>query len=199
MFLHPPRQRLLLPLFVSMFAAGLAEAREPSIKPPPPSVSAGLHTKDRVGKVGLNRYYTAANQILTPAGIQVDLPGIRPQAIALSPDGKLLVTSGKTNEIIILDPKTGALLQKVRFPGKPVTVEPVEEAANAGDSKTKPDTGAQLSFTGLVFSPDGTRIYVSNVNGDIKVFGVSDGKVTALRLIVLPEAKAPPSGEIATA
>ena len=191
MFLHPPRQRLLLPLFVSMFAAGLAEAREPSIKPPPPSVSAGLHTKDRVGKVGLNRYYTAANQILTPAGIQVDLPGIRPQAIALSPDGKLLVTSGKTSEIIILDPKTGAVLQNVKFPGKPVAAEPVEEAAHAGDSKTKPDTGAQLSFTGLVFSPDGSRIYVSNVNGDIKVFGVADGKVTAWRLIVLPEAKAP--------
>ena len=29
-----------------------------------------------------------------------------------------------------------------------------------------------MSFTGLAFSPDGSRIYLSNVNGDIKVFGV---------------------------
>ena len=35
-----------------------------------------------------------------------------------------------------------------------------------------PGDKAQISFTGLAFSPDGSRIYLSNVNGDIKVFGV---------------------------
>ena len=53
-------------------------------------------TRDKVGEVGANRYYTPANQILTPAGIQVELPGMRPQAIALSPDRRVLVTAGKT-------------------------------------------------------------------------------------------------------
>ncbi len=193
MFFKPLRHRALCMAFVCA-AACAAEAREPSIKPPPAAINPDLNTKDRVGKIGENRYYTPANQILTPAGIQVDLPGIRPQAIALSPDGKLLVTTGKTSEIIVIDPQSGVLLQKVKFPGKPVAPDPVEEAAQSGEApgvKTKPDTGAQLSFTGLVFSPDGSRIYVSNVNGDIKVFAVAQGKVSALRLIVLPDAKAP--------
>ena len=42
-------------------------------------------TKSPVGQLGTNRWYTPANQILTPAGIQVELPGMRPQALALSP------------------------------------------------------------------------------------------------------------------
>ncbi len=186
----------LRPLLCStLLCAVAAIAREPSFKPPAATKTPNLSTNDRVGKIGLNRYYTPANQILTPAGIQVELPGIRPQAIALSPDSKLLVTAGKTNEIIVIDPRTGAILQKVTFPGKQVAPEPMPDDAaqtgGVGGVKTKPDTGAQLSFTGLVFSPDGTRIYVSNVNGDIKVFAVDQGKVSAQRLIVLPEARAP--------
>ena len=42
-------------------------------------------TREVVGRLGTNRFYTPANQILTPAGIQVELPGMRPQAVALSP------------------------------------------------------------------------------------------------------------------
>src|SRR5437660_958450 len=53
------------------------------------------------------------NQILTPAGIQVELPGLRPQVIALSPDGTLLVTSGKTPELVVIDPRSGKILQRV--------------------------------------------------------------------------------------
>jgi hypothetical protein len=45
------------------------------------------------------RTVTPFNQVLTPAGRQVELPGLRPQAIALSPDGRLLVTSGKTHGV----------------------------------------------------------------------------------------------------
>jgi hypothetical protein len=60
-----------------------------------------------VGRLGENSYQTPANQILTPAGVTVELPRIRPQAIALSPDGKLLITSGKTTELIVVDPGSG--------------------------------------------------------------------------------------------
>ena len=50
----------------------------------------------------------------------------------------------------------------------------------------------QLSFTGLVFSPDGSRIYLANVNGDIKVFGVGrDQNISPLFSIALPPANAP--------
>lgn len=48
-----------------------------------------------VGRIAENRYLMPTGQILTPAGRQVRLPGLRPQALALSPDGSLLVTSGK--------------------------------------------------------------------------------------------------------
>ncbi len=153
-------------------------------------------TKDKVGKLAPNRYSTPTNQILTPAGIQVELPGMRPQAIAISPDGRLLVTSGKTAELVVLDAKTGAILQRVAFPGKlpppESTVAELEKPAETAGTQTKPDTGAQLSFTGLIFSPDGQRIFLSNVNGDIKVFTVEKtGKVAPLKTLSLPDAKAP--------
>src|ERR1035438_3487266 len=51
---------------------------------------------------------------------------------------------------------------------------------------------AQISFTGLAFSPDGLCIYLANVNGDIKVFTVGeDRKVSPLFSLALPPANAP--------
>ena len=47
-----------------------------------------------------NGLETPVNQLVTPAGILVSLPGMRPNALALSPDGKLLVTSGLLPELI---------------------------------------------------------------------------------------------------
>src|SRR5690348_7997169 len=66
---------------------------------------------ETVGRAGENRVVLPVNQVLTPAGIQVELPGLRPQVLALSPDRKLLATSGKTRELIIIDPITGAIFQ----------------------------------------------------------------------------------------
>src|SRR5689334_24267414 len=62
------------------------------------------------------RIITPVNQVLTPAGIQVELPKLRPQAIALSPDGQLLATSGKTHELILVNPGTGEIIDKVPLP-----------------------------------------------------------------------------------
>ena len=56
----------------------------------------------------------------------------------------------------------------------------------------QPDDEAQVSFTGLAFSPDGSRLYLANVNGSIKVFSVSqDDEVAGLFSIALPPANAP--------
>src|SRR4051794_26157708 len=55
------------------------------------------------------------NQVLTPAGIQIQLEGVRPQVIAVSPDGRLLATSGK-HEIVLLDPSNGRIVQTVGLP-----------------------------------------------------------------------------------
>jgi len=142
-----------------------------------------------VGRFGANRCITPVNQLLTPAGTLVELPGMRPQALALSPDGKLLVTAGLTHELVVVDPTTGRIHQHVPLPSdnnKSLASEPVSTGI------PKPDEKAQISYTGLSFSPDGSRIYFANVNGDIKVFGVqSDYKVVALFSFALPPANAP--------
>ena len=139
-----------------------------------------------VGRAG-DSLVTPVNQIVTPAGVQIDLPGVRPNALALSPDGKLLVTAGLTHDLVVLDPATGALLQKVALPsGQVREPQPLTAPILGADEK------AQLSFTGLKFSPDGTRIYLSNVSGDVKVFVVShEHKISPLFSIALPPANAP--------
>jgi YVTN family beta-propeller protein len=136
-----------------------------------------------------DRTVTPVNQVLTPYGVQVELPGLRPQAIALSPDGKLLATSGKTSEVVIIDPASGVVRQRVALPSEAAN-EPQQEVPSA--NILQPDKKAQLSFTGLVFSPDGSRLYLANVNGSIKVFDIAaGGQVTGTFSIRLPPAHAP--------
>jgi YVTN family beta-propeller protein len=176
------RNRLAVSLFVLTALAPLG-CHNAQVAPLPVS------TKDAVGQIGQNRYYTPANQILTPVGIQVELPGLRPQALALSPDGQRLVTSGKTHELVVIDPVTGKILQRVPLPSDKGT------APRPGVVSThilEPDKNGQLSYTGLIFSPDGTRVFLANVKGSIKVFDVgTDGKVAGLFSIPLPLANAP--------
>jgi YVTN family beta-propeller protein len=154
-----------------------------------PDQAAKLATNEPVGQLGTNRWYTPANQILTPAGRQVELPGLRPQAIALSPDGKLLVTAGKTKELVVVNPATGEIRERVLLPSEK-DQDPAPDAASS--HILEPDKEGQVSYTGLVFSPDGRRIYLANVNGSIKVFGVQDDqKVVGLFTMPLPPADAP--------
>jgi YVTN family beta-propeller protein len=124
-------------------------------------------------------------QLLTPAGKQVELPGLRPQAIALSPDSRLLATSGKTAELVLLDPATGKVRQRVPLPPDKFSFG---DSDSASSHNIKPDKDAQLSYTGLIFSHDGKRIFLSDVRGSIKVFGVGDKeRVKALGTIALPK------------
>lgn len=111
------------------------------------------------------RVITPVNQVLTPAGTQVELWETRPQALALSPDGKVLVTSGKTHEIFLIDPVKGNVLQKIALPSESARV-----TESVSTHILEPDKEGQLSFTGLIFSKDGKRIFLSNVNGSIKIF-----------------------------
>ncbi len=113
-------------------------------------------TDEAVGQVGPNTYMTPANQRLTPAGVQVELPEMRPQALALSPDGTRLVTAGKTHELVVVSPTTGEILQRVALPSDKSTAAP---SAASSPRFLSPDKDGQLSFTGLIFSPDGSRIY----------------------------------------
>jgi YVTN family beta-propeller protein len=143
-------------------------------------------TTEVVGR-NASGFETPVNQLVTPAGTLVELPGLRPLALALSPDGKLLVTAGLTHELVVLNPATGTIVQRVAFPTDHIQGQPaaVPGVLDSGDK-------AQISFTGLVFSPDGSRIYLANVNGDIKVFSVGqDHTVAPLVSLPLPPANRP--------
>ena len=142
-------------------------------------------TTEIVGRI-TNGLVTPVNQLVTPAGVQVELPGVRPNALALSPDGKILATSGLTNKLVVINPAAGKISQIVAFPPDKVLAD-----ASAADENLSTNKKAQLSLTGLAFSPDGSRIYLANVNGDIKVFGVGKIETVApLLSIALPPANA---------
>ncbi|MEO6183414.1 MAG: YncE family protein, partial [Verrucomicrobiota bacterium] len=142
-----------------------------------------------VGHSPGNRLMTPVNQIVTPFGKQVELPGLRPQALALSPNGRILAVSGKTSEVLIIDPATGSIRQRVALPSETQN-EPQPKVASA--NILLPDSKGQASFTGMVFSHDGRWLFLSNVNGSIKVFAVDvDGVVAPSHSIALPLANAP--------
>jgi YVTN family beta-propeller protein len=142
-------------------------------------------TTEAVGQTA-NGLVTPVNQLVTPAGTLLELPGMRPNALALSPNGKILVTAGLTHELVVVDPANGKILQHVPFPS-----DKAQEEKPIVEGILNPDEKAQLSFTGLAFSPDGSRIYLSNVNGDIKVFGVAmNKKISPLFSFALPNVRA---------
>ena len=153
------------------------------------TASASASSRELVGRTEASRMVTPVNQVVTPLGKIVELPGLRPQALALSPDGRLLVASGKTSSLVVIDPGSGAIRQTVDFPAEKQN-EPAPGAVSP--NILQPDKKGQVSYTGLVFSPDGRRIFLSNVNGSLKVFNVSaEGTVRPSHSIALPLANAP--------
>ena len=179
------RVQRLQNLFTAFSLLILAVARAIAAESSAPSSE--FDSREAVARQPGGRIVTPVNQVLTPVGQQVDLPELRPQALALSPDGQILVTSGKSAEVVVVSPLTGNILQKLALPS--------EEATDLADPVSthilKPDEKGQLSYTGLVFSPDGTRLYLANVNGSIKVFEVSkEHRLAGLGSIPLPPANA---------
>ncbi len=124
-------------------------------------------------------------QRVTPAGKQIVLAKQRPQGVAWHPGGKYFVASGSTAELLVIDPEKAEIIKRVPMPDGKET-----SPAQASDHILAKDAKAQLSFHGLIFSPKGDRIYLSNVNGDIKVFRADpNGNVAALFSIKLDEVK----------
>lgn len=147
-------------------------------------------TAERVGRTAdARRTVTPVNQVLTPLGRMVELPGVRPQGLALSPDGRSLIVSGKTSELVVVDPVAGTIRQRVALPGEG-QAEP--QPGVVSPNILEPDKKGQLSYTGLIFSRDGRKIFLSNVNGSIKIFAVGDdGAVRPSHSFPLPLANAP--------
>lgn len=169
-------------------AAGLCLALWMGCQSPSKSTAASgqRETSQPVNTGQGGRVITPVNQVLTPAGIQVELLEMRPQALALSPDGSVLAVSGHTAELLLVDPDSGAIRQRVPLPSEQAT-NTVPEAVST--HILQPDTHGQLSFTGLIFSPDGKRIYLSNVAGSIKVFARNEtsASVEPLASLALPD------------
>ncbi len=153
------------------------------------TTAVAIRARERVGRSAPNRIVTPVNQIVTPIGRQIELSGLRPQAIALSPNGRLLVTSGKSHELVVVNPVSGDVRRRVPLPSEQADKPPPDVVSS---HIFAPDRDGQLSYTGLVFSPDGRRLYLANVNGSVKVFAVSgDHDVIGLFSIPLLPANAP--------
>ena len=174
------KQQLCLAIVFVLFVQN-AISQEASLRP--------VELDYQVGRWRDDVIVTPVNQLLTPYGQQVELAGMRPQALALSPDGKLLLVAGKTNELVVVDPVSGLVKQHVALPEESRHTPATDEASA---NILKPDKAAQVSYTGLIFSADGKQIYMSNVAGSIKVFSVSDaGGVGPSHTMPLPPADAP--------
>jgi YVTN family beta-propeller protein len=169
----------------------LAPAALPAHDPASTRDGNGPHGPDRerVGRHQGNRTVLPVNQVLTPLGRQLELPGLRPQVLALSPDGRLLLTAGKTAELLVIDPERGEIRQRVSLPK-------TKERGAPSPNVLQPDKDGQVSFTGLRFAPDGRRAFLSDVNGSVAVLEVSgDGSAKVARSVPLPDALAPRRAE----
>lgn len=165
--------------FVLVVAGSCAlSAQEPQIE----------STTDLVGRSREEYIVTPVNQLLTPYGRQVELAGLRPQALALSPDGKQLLVTGKTSELLVIDVERAEVIHRLALPSDGQTEPPAVVSPNI----LKPDRSGQVSYTGLIFSHDGKQVYLSNVNGSIKVFALDAvGVLQPSHTISLPDARAP--------
>jgi DNA-binding beta-propeller fold protein YncE len=154
--------------------------------PPLSPAAVGQSIDDPVGASPDGTMVTPVNQRVTPFGRTIPMPALRPQVIAISPNGKWVYVSGKTSELLVLDAASGRVVQRVRLlQGGTIDIPVVT-------NQIQPDTAGQVSYTGLIVSKDGSRIYLSNVDGWINPFSVdADGKLRSLPVIALPDAHAP--------
>lgn len=113
----------------------------------------------RIGAGNGERIVVPTNQILSPAGRQVAFSG-RPTDVALSPDGRWLAVLDR-GHVAIIDPQSAKIVSRV------------------------PHTSG--SYAGILFAPDGKRLYSSSIRGSIGVFDVDDeGELEPEKPIALP-------------
>jgi YVTN family beta-propeller protein len=155
------RPLLLASLISGVFYSAALQADPP---PVPPTAKVGLQKN---GSVVL-----PDSQVIQPAGRQITVVG-RPSIIAIRPDHKTAVvingdgnTGFAAGPIVIFDLVKGTVLQQL-----------------------SPFTGAKVSLTGAVYSPDGQHLYASDYgnNATIDVYQVAaDGTVTYTASVALP-------------
>ena len=113
-----------------------------------------------VGRQPDGRVVVPTNQVLNPAGFQVEFPG-RPTDIALSPDGALLAVMNK-DSLVLIRVRDRAIMQTLPLP-------------KGGHT-----------FVGIIWAPDGSAIYSSGTKGVINRFKIDGGIATLGQAISLP-------------
>jgi len=108
---------------------------------------------------------------ITPAGHRTPL-GPGPLAVASSPRGNLVLVAdgGYTDHALLaVDPATGAVIQKIKAPGGKAT----------GGPWNLSEGHAHGYFTGLAFSPDGSRAWASDgVGSSLHTYTIAGRTVT---------------------
>ena len=117
----------------------------------------------RVGDDVDGRIVVPTNQVLSPLGKQVAFSG-RPTDVVLSPDGRWLAVLNRY-EAILIDVESGEIVSRSKHRGG--------------------------SYKGIVFAPDGRRLFMSCIHGTIEVFAVSEnGELGQQSAIELPAVRA---------
>jgi YVTN family beta-propeller protein len=154
-------------LLVVAALATISLGQEAPSRPPAAKVDPANYDRLRTGDSDGGRIVVPTNQVLSPAGRQVAFSG-RPTDVVLSPAGRWLAVLDR-GHVAIIDPQSAEIVSRA--------------------------THASGSFAGVVFSPDGKRLYASNIRGSIGVFGVDDeGELKPLPPIKIP-ALTMPRGE----
>ncbi|MBU0639831.1 MAG: bifunctional YncE family protein/alkaline phosphatase family protein [Planctomycetes bacterium] len=113
------------------------------------------YDRSQVGQLADGRVVVPTNQVLAPAGVQIDFAG-RPTDLALSPDGRFLAVLNRYN-VVLIDVERREVVQEVGY-----------RTPRAGGS-----------YTGILYAPDGKRLHASCIRGAIEVFDVAaDGRLT---------------------
>jgi YVTN family beta-propeller protein len=131
---------------------------------------APVEPPETVGAAGPNRYVTPVGQVLTPAGHQVELPGLRPQALALSPNGKLLVTAGKASVLVVMDAATGKIRQRV-----PLATNQAEVKVEASPTESEdPALNPEVAETGTSGSTNANTSNGGSTNSGATTSGTTN-------------------------
>ncbi len=100
--------------------------------------------------------------------------GIRPNAMALSPDGRLFVACAGDNTVHVIQTRT--LVDKPRETDQ--TAPPDESALEIVSTALYPQSPEGSTPVGVAVSPDGKLLYAANAdNNDVMVADISDPKL----------------------
>jgi WD40 repeat protein len=124
-----------------------------------------------------------------------------PSDLAFSPDGRFIVSAGGEAGILVWDLATGKLARAIKFAGKAVGVMALSADGKKMAMSYRPKNeeedkridvldfatgtvlygldGHEKTITHLAFLPDGSRLYSTSYERDLKAWDLPSGRLTA--------------------